>query len=116
MLTDQASKYSVIWRAAAASGAATTLTLWTPSTSTKVVVTGFDVANSTGVSGTLAIYFSNSNTSGAPKTIAIYTLESSTSINPRFPGVEGPMDIDVRAVSGVGGGAWYITAYGFELP
>lgn len=112
-LTDIATRYSQVWKAGETGGAATTLTIWTPASSMRVVVTGFDLANSSGVSGTISIYFINSPTS-VGKRIASYNLESSTSIAPRFAGLEGPSDVDVRAVT-KNSGPWSITVYGFEM-
>ena len=102
-------QYDFDWRNSTAVTASTTITVWTPTTSTRVKIVGFDIANVSGVSNTVLITFGNL----AGKRIAQYALESSTSIYPRFPGIgDGIYD---RTVHGVASAVpVHITVYGFE--
>ena len=99
-----------VWKFAECVTAGTTITVWTPTTSTRIVLRGLDIANSSGVTGSILITFGNL----AGTRIASYTLESSTSIIPRFDGLESTMyDRTLHAVASRV--PFQVTAYGFEL-
>lgn len=99
-----------VWKFAECVTAGTTITVWTPTTSTRIVLTGLDIANTSGVSNTILITFGNL----AGNRIGMYALESSTTIYPRFDGVESTMyDRTLHAVAKAV--PVQITAYGFEL-
>lgn len=109
-MTDFNSKqYDIDWRYSTAVTAGTTITVWTPTTSTRVKIVGFDIGNVSGVSNTVLITFGNL----AGRRIAQYALEASTSISPRFPGIgDGIYDRTVHAVAKAV--PVDITVYGFE--
>ena len=99
------------WRHVEILAANTTIAVWTPTTSTRIVLTGLDVSTS----GAGSIRFSLGDLGGVP--IAQYFLSSAT-VTPRFDGIESTMyDRGIYAVaSSALGGGWKITATGFELP
>ena len=111
MSFDQFSRQrSLSWKFAECVTAGTTITVWTPTTSTRIVLTGLDIANTSGVSNTVLITLGNL----AGTRIAMYALESSTSIMPRFAGLESTAyDRTLHAVAKAV--PEQITAYGFEL-
>ena len=99
-----------VWKFAECVTANTTITVWTPRTSTRIVLTGLDIANTSGVTSTILFTFGNL----AGTRIVVYALESSTSISPRFAGLESTMyDRTLHAVAKTV--PMQITAYGFEL-
>ena len=108
---DQFSRQRTLsWKFAECVTAGTTITVWTPTTSTRIVLAGLDIANTSGVSNTVLITFGNL----AGTRIASYALESSTSIFPRFAGIESTMyDRTLHAVAKAV--PVQLTAYGFEL-
>lgn len=101
---------SYIFKPVAIRGANSTVTIWAPATSMRIVLTGLDVA--TGGSGT--IRFTLGNLAG--DLVAEYYL-SSASISPRFGGIESTVyDRSLfAAVSSALGDGWRVTAYGFEI-
>jgi len=103
-------QYDIDWRYSTAVTAGTTITIWTPTTSTRVKIIGFDIGNVSGASNTVLITFGNL----AGRRIAQYALEASTTIYPRFPeGIgDGIYDRTVHAVAKVA--PVDITVYGFE--
>lgn len=109
-MSDRYSQYSHVWRFGTVVTANTTITLWTPTTSTRIVLTGLDANNASGASGSLLITFGNL----AGNRIAAYTLEASTSIYPRFYGIESTVyDRTLHAVSSTV--PFTVSAYGFEV-
>lgn len=88
-----------------------TIAVWTPTTSTRIVLTGLDIGSGPG--GTIRFTFGNLG--GA--TIAEYMMAGSVSISPRFDGIESTTYDRSLFVSVSGGTSdgWRITAYGFEL-
>lgn len=109
-MSDYYKNYPHIWKFGTVVTANTTITLWTPTTSTRIILTGLDVNNASGASGSCLITFGNL----AGNRIAAYTLESSTSIYPRFYGIESTVvDRTLHAVSSTV--PFTVTAYGFEV-
>ena len=104
-------QYDTDWRFSTAVTAATTITIWTPTTSTRVKITGLDIANVSGVSNTVLITFGNL----AGRRVAQYALEASTTIYPRWEnGIgDGIYDRTVHAVAKAV--PVDITVYGFEI-
>ena len=103
----------VSWKFAECVTAGTTITVWTPTTSTRIHLLGLDIANTSGVSNTVLITFGNL----AGTRIAAYALESSTTIFPRYVdigGLESTMyDRTLHAVAKAV--PVQITAYGYEV-
>ena len=99
------------WRTAEIRGVGSTIAVWTPTTSTRVVLTGLDIGSGPG--GTIRFTFGN--LAGAK--IVEYMMSASTSISPRFDGIESTVYDRSLFVSVSGGTSdgWRITAYGFEL-
>lgn len=93
-------------------GSAGSLAIWTPTTSTKVVLTNLVVASNLG--GTFAMYWSRS--SGGTK-IAEFVLGSSSTITPIIGAIEGTTyDATIWGnVSGGGTDNFKVTAMGFEI-
>ena len=103
----------VSWRFAECVTAATTITVWTPTTSTRINLLGLDISNTSGVSNTIVISFGNL----AGQRIASYAMESSTTIFPRYTtmgGIESTMyDRTLHAIAKAV--PVQITAYGYEI-
>lgn len=100
-----------IWRYAEIRGIGSTIAVWTPTTSTRIVLMGLDV--SSGPGGTIRFTFGNL----AGATIAEYMMGASSTIYPRFEGIESTVydrGLFVSVSSGLSDG-WRITAQGFEL-
>lgn len=87
--------------------------IWTPTTSTKVILTGLHVANAAAPSGTFVITIGNV---GGSK-VAEFFVAGSATISPCI----GPIESTVydRPIFGFPAsspsGGWKITAYGFEI-
>ena len=93
--------------------ASTTLSIWTPTTSTRVVLTGLTITNNA-AAGTFLITFGNLNGSR----IAEYTVGASATLAPIIQAIECTMydrSIFGRPSSSPTNG-WRVTAFGFELP
>lgn len=90
-----------------------TIAVWTPTTSTRVVLTNIQIATST-QSGTIAFYFGNL----AGTKFAQFTVDSSTTISPVIGAIESTMyDRVIFAKGAVAGvGQWSVNLQGFELP
>ncbi len=90
-----------------------TAAIWTPTTSTKVVLTGLAVASNLG--GTIEFTWGNLNIND--RRIFTFFVGTSASIFPVFNAIEGTMyDRAIFAnVSQSGSYGWHITATGFEL-
>ena len=88
-----------------------TVTVWNPTTNTRIVLHGLDIASGPG--GTIVFRFADT----AADIINTYSMAASTTIYPRFSGVECTLiGQALRAVaSGATSGGWSITAYGFEV-
>lgn len=93
-------------------GGAGTLAIWSPTTSTKVVLTGLTMSSNLG--GTFALYWSRS--SGGTK-IAEFTVGASATISPIIGAIEGTTyDATLWGnVSATGTDGFKVTAFGFEL-
>ena len=114
-LVEPLTKNTPIWKSVDFAGGGTTATVWTPTTSTRIVLTGLDISSTGASTGTVLVFFGKGTGSWAPHRIAMYSLSTTTMITPRFAGLESKYDIILSAVSNVTG-AFSITAYGFELP
>ena len=93
--------------------ATTTLAIWTPTTSTRVVLTGLTITNNA-VAGTILFTFGNL----AGSRIAEFAVAASTTIMPAIGSIECTAydrEIFARPSSSPSNG-WSITAQGFELP
>lgn len=89
-----------------------TISVWTPTTSTKVVITGMTISNNP--AGTIAFYFGNL----AGTKFAEFVLAGSSTVSPNIGMVDvGTFDRSVFAkVSASASDGWRITLTGFELP
>lgn len=114
-LTDNITKREVVWKSVEVSGAATTVTVWTPTTSTRIVLTGLDISMGGASTGTVLVFFGKGTGSWAPHRVALVALGTTTAISLRYPGLESKYDYILSAVSGVAG-AITVNAHGFELP
>jgi len=93
--------------------ALSTLAIWTPTTSTRVVLTGLVVSNNA-AAGTMLITFGNL----AGSKIAEFTVGASATITPFIGAIESTMydrEIFGRPSSSSSTGGWSISAFGFEL-
>lgn len=91
-----------------------TLAIWTPTTSTRVVLTGLTLSNNA-AAGTILITFGNL----AGSKIAQYTVGASTSISPAIGAIECTAydrEIFGRPSTSSSTGGWAVTAHGFEIP
>ena len=92
--------------------ASTTLAIWTPTTSTKVVLTGLAITNNA-AAGTFLITFGNL----AGTKISEFTVGASATVTPFIGPIESTMydrSIFGRPSSSPTNG-WRVTAYGFEI-
>ena len=92
--------------------ASTTLSIWTPTTSTRIVLTGLIITNNA-AAGTFLITFGNL----AGSKIAEFTVGASATITPLIGAIECTMydrSIFGRPSSSPTNG-WRVTAQGFEL-
>ena len=91
-----------------------TLQVLTPTTSTKVVLTGLAIANN-GAAGTIEFTWGDLNIND--RRIAVFFVGASAQIFPAISGVQGTMyDRGIYAnVSASGSYSWHITAQGFEI-
>lgn len=103
--------YTPTWRHVSTSGAGT-IAVWTPTTSTRILLTELTVSSNLG--GTILFTFGNL---GGSKIFEFF-LSSSTTISPFIGAIESTMyDRGLYAsVSGGGTDGFKITASGFELP
>lgn len=95
--------------------AAGTIAIWTPTTSTKVVLTGLQITNNN-AAATLEITWGNLNINN--RRIFVFDVAASTTIYPIFNVIEGTMydrAIFCNASADASDG-WKISAQGFELP
>ena len=93
--------------------AATTVTVWSAAASTRIVLTGLDIANAGASTNTLLIYFTEGTTGGVDR-IGMYSLGTTSMVSFRYPGLETNYDNLVRAVA-VSASRISVNAYGFEL-
>lgn len=92
---------------------ATTIAVWTPTTSTRVVLTDVQIT-STAQSGTLAFYFGNL----AGTKIFEFAIGTTSTISPAIGPIESTMydrEIFVKSTPG-GDGLFRVNLQGFELP
>lgn len=110
MLTDQAQKSNPIWKAVTASSA-TTIAVWTPRASARILLTGLDISSG-GTATTVHVFYSTSLNQRGTK-VAVYAIGTTAVILPRFSGLDGGMDVplNVQAASA----AVEVTATGFEV-
>lgn len=100
--------FTNIWRKQEILSANTTVTVWSPTTGSRFVLTGLDISKQGINAGTLRFYFEDNNW------LNEYALSATTTITPRFDGLECTLTNQaLRAVSLAEG--WRITAYGFEI-
>jgi len=107
-------KQPVIKKSVVVSGAATSLTIWTPVSGKRIVLEGLDLATLGGTSTTVAVYFGGDAVLRGPTRIAMYSLDTTTTIYPRFAGLEATADVILQATLGAATQV-QISAYGFEL-
>lgn len=107
-------KQPVTKKSVVISGAATSLTIWTPASGRRIILEGLDVALIGGTTSTIAFYFGGDAVLRGPTRIAMYSLSTTTTIYPRFAGLEATADVILQGVLGVGTQA-QVSAYGFEL-
>lgn len=91
----------------------TTLAIWTPTTSTRVVLTNLMISNNA-LAGTMLITFGNL----AGTKIAEVTVGASVTITPLIEAIESTMydrEIFGRPSTSSSTGGWRVTAVGFEL-
>ena len=112
-LVDVLTKKGTVWKSVEVTGAATTVTVWTPATSTRIALTGLDISNFGNTTGTILVYFTSGTTGGVQR-IGLYSLGTTTVLNLRFPGLETRIDNLLRAVTPVAAG-FTVNAQGFEL-
>lgn len=90
-----------------------TLSIWTPTTSTRVVITGLTISNNA-TAGTMLVTFGNLNGTK----IGEFTAGASFTITPFMGAVESTMydrEIFGRPSTSSSTGGWRVTAFGFEL-
>lgn len=108
--------YTPVFRHRDLSGVGTA-TVWTPTTSTRIVVTNLAISSNLG--GTIAFYWGNS---GGPalspeNKLFDFALGSSANIFPAIHLESTYYDRILTAnVSGGGTNGWKVTAVGFEIP
>lgn len=93
--------------------AATTLAIWTPTTSTRVVLTGLTISNNA-TTGTMLITFGNL----AGSRIAEFTVGASATISPAIGAIECTAydrTIFGRPSTSSSTGGWRVSAQGFEM-
>lgn len=93
--------------------ALTTLSIWTPTTSTRAVLTGLVISNNA-AAGTMLITFGNL----AGTKIGEFTVGASATITPYIGAIESTMydrEIFGRPSSSSSTGGWRVTTFGFEL-
>lgn len=113
-LLDILTKSDPIFKSVEVVGATTTITIWTPTSGKHIVLTGLDIVNVSGTSGTILIFFSSGN---APsQRVTMQALNATESVSLRYPGIgNGVADILLRGVAGPATNAYSVTAIGFEL-
>ena len=91
---------------------ADTIAVWTPTTSTRVVITNLSIGSG-GQSGTMAFYFGNL----AGTKIFEFSLGTTTTIYPVIGAIESTMYDRVIFAKATPGGAdlWRVNLQGFEL-
>ena len=91
-----------------------TVAVWTPTTSTKVVLTGLNIFNN-GAAGTIEFTWGDLNIND--RRIFVFAVGASSVLSPTFGPVEGTMyDRTIQAnVSASGSYGWHVTATGFEI-
>ena len=91
-----------------------TASVWTPTTSTKVVLTGLAIQNNN-AAGTIEFTWGNINIDN--RRIFAFMVGASSQIFPSFGPIEGTMyDRSIFAnVSASGSDGWKVTAMGFEI-
>mgnify|MGYP001559231247 FL=1 len=90
-----------------------TLAIWTPTTSTRVVLTGIAISNNA-LAGTMLITFGNLDGTK----IGEFSVGASLTIMPFVGAVESTMydrSIFGRPSTSSSTGGWRVTAFGFEL-
>lgn len=110
-IIDQVQKSDGKWNFAAV-GIATTLAVWTPRSSARIILTGLDIVSYGANTSTVHVFFSTSlNTRGTA--VGIYTLGTTAYINPRFPGLKGGLDVPLNVTTAAN--SVYVTAIGTEV-
>ena len=108
-MSETSLQYTFIDRKQEILSANSTVTVWTPTTSHRWILTGLDVSKQGAATGTIRFYREDNNW------ISEYAMDSTLTIYPRFSGIECTLSGQaLRAVSANAG--WRITAYGFEIP
>lgn len=93
--------------------ALSTLAIWTPTTSTRVVLTGLTISNNA-AAGTMLITFGNL----AGSKIGEFTVGASATISPAIGAIESTMydrEIFGRPSTSSSTGGWRVSVQGFEL-
>ncbi len=111
MITDKLQKSTPTWKYAACSPA-TTLAIWSPRSSARIVLTGLNISATGATTGTVSVFFSTS-TATRGKQVAVYAITNSTFINPLFNGLDGGVDVPLNVMSNTVGVE--VMAFGFEL-
>lgn len=100
---------------------ATTLAIWTPTASSRIVLDGLIVSNNHGVGGTIAFYWGNlGNTYN--NAILVLNVAGSSVVSPNLQPIENlKMDQGLYATPHAAGGtsqkgSWTVTATGVEIP
>lgn len=107
----QRAGHTPVWKVAKFDGAGT-ITIWTPTTSTKIVLT--DIVASSINGGSVAFYWGNL----AGSKIVDFHVGGSATVNPGIGAVECTA-YDRTLVGNVSGGGtdgFKVTVFGFELP
>jgi len=107
-------KQPVVKKSVVISGAATSLTVWTPIAGRRIILEGLDVASLGNTTTTIAFYFGGDAVLRGPTRIAMYSMDTTSVIFPRFAGLEATADVILQAVLGAGTQV-QVSAYGFEL-
>jgi hypothetical protein len=107
-------KQPVVKKSVVVSGAATSLTVWTPASGKRIILEGLDVSPVGNTTTTIAFYFGGDAVLRGPTRIAMYALDTTSVIFPRFAGLEATADVVLQAVLGAATQV-QVSAYGFEL-
>ena len=107
-------KQPVVKKSVVVSGAATSLTVWTPASGRRITLEGLDMATIGSTTTTIAFYFGGDAVLRGPTRIAMYSLSTTTSFQAKFAGLEATADVILQVVLGAGTQV-QVSAYGFEL-
>lgn len=114
-LVEPLTKWAPIWKSVDFTGAATTTTIWTPTTSTRIVLTGLDISCGGVATSTIMVFFGKGTGSWAPQRVFMGAIGTTSVLSLRYNGLESKYDIILSAVSS-GASAFTVNAQGFELP